>query len=565
MHKRTSSNKYQPLNNIRKTIQPKQFLSPRDKNDPRKTTIFLKKNYYANKQYKGTLITRNSPKPLTRCIYSNLAKDHFDPLKNKIIKKTIPSLKANLKPNCITPRENIEDRLSNIYPKKICENINYNNNTNDTEFNFASYGNLFEISPTISYTQSKNRKKNKMNKNNHILKSNKSQIIQNSKTISDNNYIDSLRSEIVDLRKLVGDLNLEITRINNNQETQKSLPINFDDKDKDSLFKKNKDLEKKNEHYLNIIKLKDILIKELEANQNSEKRTLTLESKQQNNDYTIEQEEKNILNEINDNQPKTSRTDDSSKKNSASFKLYEEFSKEYIKKIEIQNNKITELTIENTKLSLEIKEKDKINEKLSKEIEELQNRISSFINENNELEDKFNELESNKIMESVEKNIVIQDLDEKLNNLKIENLKKVSEQKNKIKILNDKIEILENELQNNTNNNNQIEQLIKIIKINQESTQKLKEEIQNLSESKLRNEKITELNEIISKNEENTNRVKAQIEALVLKISNLEKSNRNLSEQLKEKEDLISRFNNEVEKCENLQELRLKIKNKYIV
>ena len=102
-------------------------------------------------------------------------------------------------------------------------------------------------------------------------------------------------------------------------------------------------------------------------------------------------------------------------------------------------------------------------------------------------------------------------------------------------------------------------------KINQESTQKLKEEIQNLSESKLRNEKITELNEIISKNEENTNRVKAQIEALVLKISNLEKSNRNLSEQLKEKEDLISRFNNEVEKCENLQELRLKIKNKYIV
>ena len=565
MHKRTVSNGYQQLGNINKTIQPKEFLSPYNKKNLKTSAIFLKKNHCKNKKYKPAPAAQNTPKSVNKCIYSNITKDYLNSLKLKFSKRKKYPLKTNLKSDCITPKGCLENKFSKISPRNLCNNNIYRNLTNDSEFNFLSSGNLDKLVPNLSYIQLKNLQRSRMAKSNILDKSNKSEIINESKNGDENTYIDSIRSEVIDLKKLVGNLNKEINRINNNQQiqkTRKTIPAVIDDKDKDSLIKKNKDLEKKNEHYLNIIKLKDTLIKELEANQNSEKCTMTLESKQQNNDFTFDQEEKNVFNETNEIQKKNSRTtDNSSKKNSATFKFYEGLSKEYIKKIEEQNNKITQLTIENNKLSLEIKEKNKINEKLSKEIDDLQNRISSFISENKELEDKFNEMQSNKIMESVEKNILIQDLNEEINNLKIENLKKISEQKKTIKILNDKIEILDNELQNSNNNNEQVEQLIKIIKLNLDSSQKLKEEIHNMSESKMHNEKIKELNEIISKNEENTNKVKSQIETLVLKITNLEKKNKNLIEQLNEKENMINRYNDEIEKCENLQELRFKVKD----
>ena len=167
MYKRISANEYQSLNNINKTIQPKQFLSPYNKKDLRTSVIFLKKNYCVNKQYKGAVF-QNSPKPLTKCIYSNITKDYLNSRKKKFVKKELVPLRVNLKTNCITPMGNVENRLSEIYHSNVCENQNYNNKTNDTESNFASYGNLFELIPTLSYTQSKdskNSKNNKINKN----------------------------------------------------------------------------------------------------------------------------------------------------------------------------------------------------------------------------------------------------------------------------------------------------------------------------------------------------------------------------------------------------------------
>ena len=506
----------------------------------KKKLFFLKKNCNLIKPHKIT-IKQKSPKITTKFIDIDLTENSF--YKNKIsLKKNNNKDKVQIRFNCYTPR--LERKTNNIK--------NYMNYTNRTE----------------------SKKMYIKNKNNSQIIDVKKNLYDDSKSMSNSNIRlnneNFIKKEISELKKQIDNLNIELLNIHNNKEkyllkkTMTKLHIK-NNISSDNIMKKYKELVKKNNHYLNIIKIKDIIINELENNNmNNPHRKVKSWSKVETK-KTIE----NILKNSNlfeDKIESENELENINQKKEYLKKKYEECSKEQLKKIDELNNKIMQLSVENNKLFLELKEKQTQNKILSTQIDDLNNKISIYIDEKNILQKKNYELNSSKILELNEKNILIQNLNENINKLKSENEKIISEQKETIQILNDKIINLENKIEENKNNNEnsiQMEELIRIMKQNEESSQKIKEEIKKISDFELYNkkeidknqinrQKIAELNEIISKNEENTNKIKAQIEELMLKIINLEKKNKNLLEQLKEKENVISKLNKEIQKSENL-------------
>ena len=546
--------------------------------------MLLRKNYLAAKDFHGYLLKSKFPKSpeSTIKIKDNVPfKKYTNTSESNLLR--IDSCKQKVNTH-VSPKSFIQKCLTNDYSPK-----NFNNMKNNPYC--FSCANLFKPIKT-----NKDNKFSNLDFEMSYFKNKNKELVKQNEDLEDFiNHDNPLRVEISDLRKKYERLDNEIKSINKKKIIQKTIKYNGE-----NLIKKNKKLEKKNKYYLNIIKINEKFIKELESNnqdmerlsklgEDLKKESLKALDFEKKIDTTLEEEievdeiielrrtnkkennnnikkkringnNNNINKKIDNNNNNKKRNNAIKKEKEDIIKKYEDFCKEYSKKNEELNNKITQLSIENNKLTVEQKEKEYKISELESRNEQLQKKISELINENNLLEKKYSELFSLKMMESIEKNLSIQDLNENINSLKIENMKKLNEQKDKIRRLNDKIEDLENEVEKKEEeiqqsmtigrNNKQIEELLKNIKQNEENFKKLKEEMNNKTNfEQVKKEvgderKLNELEEILNRNEENSNKIKEQIEDLIKKISDLEKNNQNLNDQLREKEIIINNLRN---------------------
>ena len=426
-------------------------LPENEKEHSNNEVILLRKNYLAAKDFHGCLLKSKipkSPKPNLKIIDNVPFKKNVNRSDSNFSAKLNKNNKPKIKYSHVSPKHIVKKCLSNNYSSTY-----YNTKArNPNCFSCANLRSPIKTNRNDNYNMLDFQMTYYKKKNKDLLKQNED--LEDLISSHDN----SLRDEIYDLKKKYEKLNNEIKIINKNKNNIKKAN-NIDEKE--ILIKKNKELEKKNKYYLNIIKLNQKFIKELENNNQEMERmskmgeelkketlkTLDLEKKGDTIEEEIEVDEvielrrssktddnkninkkKGIYNNINKKKEinKNINKNYNRKWNNALIKerediikKYEDFCKEYGKKNEELNNKITQLSIENNKLSVEKKEKEYQISELETRNENFQKKISELINENNLLEKKYSELLSLKTMESIEKNLSIQDLNENINNLKI--------------------------------------------------------------------------------------------------------------------------------------------------
>ena len=291
--------------------------------------IILRKNYCAARIYQESLRKSKSPtfikssKELNDIIYPNFSRIKYTQKTNK--KNSV----------LLSQKYNIKRNLSNV------PHIDYNS----------------PFDSNLGYLSDRNLTNNK-NKNFFNTDKNIDHQSENFEDLTCNdNFI--LRDEIFDLKEKIENLNKEIKNIKKSKNIR--VPIEYEDKEK--LIKRNKDLEKINNHNLKVIKTIEKFIKNLEYSSINSERNTKIEEKSEKN---------NVINEV---------EKDNKNKNNASLnekediiKKYEEFSKKYTEKNEELNNKVIQAIQDNSKLTLEIREKECQNIKLESQIKELQNK-----------------------------------------------------------------------------------------------------------------------------------------------------------------------------------------------
>ena len=366
--------------------------------------------------------------------------------------------------------------------------------------------------------------------------------------------IEKLQIQNFDFLKLKLELENNINKLNeNNNNLSNSEKILYSqlenlNKEKQNFLKQNQILENK---VVNLIKnLEEIKEEKINLNKKNEKLNLALDESNKINEK-LEKEKDNFKKDIKNLEEKLENVEKEFKKKKNEFT--EKINNLENEKFDLKNN-IQNLEKEKTQLNLDLKKKEEENNEKNK-------KLLEFKKEKQEMELKLNKLENEKNNLSLNlKNIENKNnqLEENLNNLKTEKEDLIKEKEKLKETVESEKKIKNTLLKNEELLNNQVSNLTEIKQTLDEEKKMLLIRKQKLESDNVNLEKIKET--IVTKLDLNTNKkneFEKKVENLHLTIDDLKTKIKKLQNNLDEKKNTVSSLNKKIQKLiTNLEILR---------